>query len=110
MVCFRCTWSPLGITMYANSIVSGDALDWTYWYALDHRSGGWDSRPSNELLFIHDMDHALYTVLDRRSQLRSVQIRDHVLLQGVARLVDELKCRLDTNFEVTMLTDIFVEW
>jgi hypothetical protein len=105
---FRCEWSPERATI--GETPSQAVCDWTFWYPLEHRSGGWDSRPSNELLFIHDVDHALYTVLDRRSRINPVQTLDHVLLQGIASLVDELKSRLEAHFEVRMLTDVFIEW
>ena len=46
----------------------------------------------------------------RRDYLREDRIVDILLLQGVAALVDVLKNRLRHHFEMTWLSDIFMEW
>jgi hypothetical protein len=106
---FKVEWWPVGCDNEGNP-EGNDKPDWRYWYRAENRSAGWDSRPSNELLFIHDVDHAFGTIRELRTNPRPIELVDHVLLQGIAGLVSDLKARLDSHFEVVMLRDLFVTW
>ena len=106
---FKCEWWPVGVDNFGGREF-GDAPDWRSWHRFENRSGGWDSRPSNELIFIHDIDHALITIRGLKRSPRPVETLDHVLLQGIAGLVGQLKARLERHFEVVMLRDLFLIW
>jgi hypothetical protein len=106
---FKCEWWPVGFDSQGNRY-SPEPPDWSYWFRFDNRHGGWDSRPSNELIFIHDIDYALTTIRLPDHDPRPISQLDAVLLKGVAELVSSLRARLERHFEVTMLRDVFVAW
>ena len=83
--------------------------DFKRWSRLDHRFGAFDSRPSNELFFLHDFEHVLESLSPRSFHHRTAAL-DQVLLAACARVVEKLKDRLEHHFEVRMCTDVFVEW
>jgi hypothetical protein len=89
--------------------------DWVRWRAERNRRVNWDSRPSNELLFIHEVRHAAgqftgrYMYDPKIDKLESIMI-DSILLQTAAAMVEELHERLELSFEVRMATNIFMEW
>ncbi len=94
--------------------------DWKYWRALRQVA----DRPTNELLFIRDLGHALisHRVATEpcegpewqrehyRSYRRLAGQVDATLLIAAAGLVASLKSRLEESFEVRMKTDIFMAW
>ncbi len=82
-----------------------DFLEFDRW---ETRHPGYQTRPTNELLFLHGVEQALHTLRDR--ELRGFQPLDHVLLAGAAAAVDLLKERLEPHFDVTMARDVFVTW
>jgi hypothetical protein len=106
---FKCEWWPVGLDNFGYR-EPGETPDWRSWYRLENRRAGWDSRPTNELIFIHSVDHALGTVRFPDHDDRPIVQLDFVLLQGIAELISELKGRLERHFEVTMLRDVFVTW
>jgi hypothetical protein len=122
------TWMPGGIVDGR----PGPNSDWKHWYRIE---GGF-SRPSNELLFVRDVGHALQTFdsntkpfsmkdfpsslirpetesylrRERRAYQQKNLTIDATLLQGVAGLVKELQDRLKLSFTVRMVSDIFMEF
>lgn len=106
---FRCEWRPTGLN-FAGHLTTDDAPDWRLWLRQQNRSGSWGSRPSNELIFVHDVQMALFTVRHPGTDNRPVALFNHVLLQGLAELIEMLKERLARHFEVTMVTDLFLIW
>lgn len=119
-------WRPTG-THY-DSAVPG--CDWQRWHR--HRAY---SRPSSELLLIRRVGFAerrlrrdqeplddllpagrwrqemLANLQDLRREYRRIgRAIDAMLLQATAGLVGQLKTRLRHSFDVTMVTDIYMEW
>jgi hypothetical protein len=89
--------------------------DWVRWRAERNRRVNWDSRPSNELLFIHEVRHAAgeFTgryMYDPKFDPPERFMIDSILLQTAAAMVEELQERLKLSFEVRMVTNIFMEW
>jgi hypothetical protein len=84
--------------------------DFLGWQRFSNRFQSYDSHPSNELFFIHDVEHAVGSI--RFPEHRSARTRplDHVFLRACSCLVEELKARLEHHFDVRMRSDIFVEW
>jgi hypothetical protein len=88
--------------------------DWSRWEIMQHRAVDVTSRPSNELMFIHNVFDArryfpgIYS-LKWPSPPDQLMI-DAILLRATAALWEELKERLEHNFEVRIINDIFVEW
>lgn len=105
----KCEWRPLGLDRWGN-LQRGQKTDWASWFRLESRSGGWDSRPSNELFFIHEVERALLTIRYPREDARPARLLDHVLLHAIVELMKDLKHRLGHHFDVTMRSDIFVEY
>ena len=105
----KCEWRPTGIDQWGRAQRNATP-DWIDWWRSENRSGGWDSRPSNELFFIHDVEYALETVRSPRNDVRSITALNAVLLRCATALVETLKSRLEFNFEVTMVTDVFETW
>jgi hypothetical protein len=103
---FKAEWFPSGMDRWGN--VGPDGADFTYFHRSEHRHVAFDSRPSNELFFIHDVQKALYHLNDGDEQ--STHLFAHVLLAACAQVVRSLKERLEPHFEVTMQSDVFVEW
>jgi hypothetical protein len=97
-------WTPTGMNT--------PGCDWKEWWALKHRHQAFTTRPSNELLFVHHVGLAC-----RHLQMKTDSIFtaddaaiEGILLQATFKLVEDLKRRLEFNFEVRMVTDIFPEW
>lgn len=87
---------------------SDDSSDFTYFNASRNRHVGYQSRPSNELFFIREVEHAIAsTRIPGRGRTTTL---DQVMLTACVRVIDQLKGRLGYHFDVRMLTDVFVEW
>jgi hypothetical protein len=104
-------WCPSG--MESGRITP--KCDWVRWRAERHRRVNWDSRPTNELLFIHGVGHDAeqFTggyVYDPKFDDPDRAMIGSILLQTAAAMVQELKYRLEHSFKVRMVTDIFMEW
>jgi hypothetical protein len=87
--------------------------DWLRWRAERNRGVAFDSRPSNELLFLHEVRPAMRRfpgMYDFKWDKPERIMIDAILLQATAAMVGELKDRLKCSFEVNMVTDIFTEW
>lgn len=102
-------WCPSG--MEFDSLTPN--CDWLRWRADKHRHMAFDSRPSNELLFIYGVQSltrhfpGFYNAKWHNPDRIMV---DAILLQGIAATVEELKSRLKYSFDVRMITDVFTEW
>ena len=110
-------WNPTGVELFGiGRAVQFDTKDsdWSRWEIMQHRDVAFTSRPSNELMFIHN-------VFDARRYFPGIYspkwpsppdqlMIDAILLQAAAALWEELKERLERNFEVRIINDIFVEW
>lgn len=106
----KAEWYPQRWELSGETAVPGTQTDFPGWYRQEHRYSSFDSRPSNELLFLHGVGMALRT-LDRPSPYgHPLRILDHVLLRGASRAVERLKARLNEHFEVRLLRDVFTEW
>lgn len=123
------TWQPTG---FVND-EPGPNSDWVHWRRVP---GVGNYRPENELLFIRDLrtpygrirsdanpkaDSALPDYFQRPEMKKEVarwrkeyrrddRTIDATLLQIAEGLVRQLQHRLDQTFDVTMITDIYVEW
>jgi hypothetical protein len=87
--------------------------DWAQWEAAPNRGIAFHTRPSNELLFIHDVSFARRQfpgMYDHQTTTPERVMVDSILLQAAMALAEEIKRRLDLSFEVRMVTDIFTEW
>ena len=108
---FKAEWYPRGwLDRGWRRAGDTEGTDFRFFYPTDHRFVAFDSRPSNELFFIHDVEHALGTLSPSSYDQRSIRLLDHVLLAACARVVENLKARLEPHFDVRMLTDVFVAW
>jgi hypothetical protein len=87
---------------------SEEGSDFTHFDDSRNRDVGYHSRPSNELFFIRNVEHATCTT--RLPDGCQTAVLDHVLLTACIRVLERLKRRLNYHFDVRMLTDIFVEW
>jgi len=104
---FKAEWFPRDVD-YWGQCSNPEGCDFIAWRRADSRGIGYHTRPSNELFFIHNVEHCLYTLKDRDPVHRAAL--DHVLLTACAKVVDMLKARLSYHFDVRMVTDLFVEW
>ncbi len=104
---FKAEWFPRDVDHWGQS---GDVegCDFVVWRRAESRGMGYHTRPSNELFFIHGVEHCVYSLKDRDPGPRAAL--DHVLLTACAKVVDMLKARLSYHFDVKMITDLFVEW
>jgi hypothetical protein len=102
------TWRPSVI----NPGQRDPVCNWVNWRTEKNRGMAFVTRPSNELLFLHNVDEALDPLRDLYPAWKSADqgMIDTILLQGAVALVEELKNRLSWNFTVTMITDIFMNW
>lgn len=96
-------WTPTG--------VNTPDCDWREWWAIKHRHQGFDSRPSNELLLIRELGMAVRHLGRKVDPIHTAEdkVIEGILLQATNRLVADLKHRLDYNFEVRLVNDIFTE-
>jgi hypothetical protein len=82
--------------------------DFLHFIRSQNRRVAFDSRPSNELFFLHEFEsvhrHALHEFEGPTAALNTP------LLAACARVVELLKKRLDYHFAVRMCTDVVVEW
>jgi hypothetical protein len=106
----KAEWFPRGMNIWGQLWEPEAASDFLGWQRFSNRFQAYDSRPSNELFFIHDVQHAVGSVRFSEHRSASTQPLDHVLLRGCSCVVEELKDRLEHHFDVRMRTDIFVEW
>jgi hypothetical protein len=99
----KAEWYPTGYDQWGRT---GES-DFTHFWRSEHRSGGWDSRPSNEIFFLHDASYVVHRVDFPEGDDRPVSRLNPVLLRCCTALWENLKARLDQHFEVRLLTDIF---
>lgn len=106
---FKVEWFPRGWNLLESSIetIGCDFLDWR---RREHRHIRFDSRPSNELLFIHHVQGAIGLLKPSGYGDHPTRVLNHVLLAGCTALLDDLKYRLTRHFEVRWLNEVFVEW
>jgi hypothetical protein len=83
--------------------------DFPNWMRFDHRHFSFDSRPSNELLFLRGVGYALRSI-PVVSGHHPMRVLDQVLLAASWRAVGRLKSRLKPHFDIKMLKDVFTEW
>jgi hypothetical protein len=102
------TWCPTGIMLGQVT----PECDWAHWRAVESRGVAWGTRPSNELLFLHNVGEALHPVRDFYSDYRTPEMGmiDAILLIATAGLIGELKDRLKRTFDVRMISDVFLTW
>jgi hypothetical protein len=101
---FAVTWDPRGL--------GGKDCDWVQWESTPHRHQSFDTRPSNELLFIRGLGRAVHHV--EKSPVHDFYTDDDktvetILLQATLDLIVDLKRLLEINFDVRMVDDVFEE-
>lgn len=106
----KAEWFPTGWNRWGSDVAGQIGCDFQSWMRLDHRFQAYDSRPSNELFFIHSVDHAVGTIRHPRDWPSRTRVLDQVFLRACSAVVEELKERLEHHFNVHMITDIFVDW
>ena len=106
----KAEWFPRGWTPYGPAGGESDESDFLNWQPQPHRHTSFDSRPSNELLFLHGAGRAFRTLQAEFPYRHPMRILDHALASACWRAVQRLKARLERHFEIRMLTDAFVEW
>jgi hypothetical protein len=100
-------WFPRDFNMWG--VNTGDEpSDFVQWRRSESRRSGYFTRPSNELMFIHSVRHATYSI--GRDRDRWSTAYDPLLLRACQHAVEALVSRLERSFDVRMTTDIFVEW
>lgn len=106
----KAEWFPRGFNRWGAPPGEVDS-DFLYWQRFESRGSGYYGRPSNELIFIHGVEHALITVrFNEREWAQPTRDLDHVLLHACGEVVGLLKDRLENHFDVRMLTDVFIEY
>lgn len=107
----KAEWFPRGWNQWGPPADDFIGSDFARWRRAETRRSGYFTRPSNELFFLHGVEHALRTV-DRPSRAddQPLVLFDHVLLQACHDVVIEMGIRLEPHFDVRMLTDVYVEW
>ena len=107
---FKAEWFPRGWHQRVWGADPSEGTDFPNFHRYDHRGVAYDTRPSNELFFLREIEHALHALHPRFRDPESVHLLIHPLLAACAGTVDLLKERLEPHFDVRMLTDVFVEW
>ena len=103
-------WRPAGLGRDNKPTAE---CDWLIWEEQTNRRIEFTSRPSNELLFLHDVSHPTRPfpgMYDNKTSTPERVMVDAILLQATAAMLEELKERLKLSFEVRMVTDVFTEW
>jgi len=107
---FKAEWFPRGTNIWGQLHEPEVGTDFPGWQRDSHRFQSFDSRPSNELFFIHDVEHAVHSIRVPESGFVGTKLLDHVFLRACACVVEELKERLEYHFEVRMRDDVFLKW
>lgn len=107
---FKAEWFPRNWHHRVWGANHSEGTDFPNFHRYDHRGVAYDTRPSNELFFIREIEHALHSIHPRFQDRDTVHLLSHPLLAACAGTVDLLKDRLERHFEVRMLTDVFIEW
>ena len=107
---FKALWEPRERLCLGPSGHQIRTTDFHGFKVITHRQGKPDARPSNQLLFIHDVSHALVSLAECSRGLDQITSVSMVLLQACASSVALLKERLDYHFDVRMTSDVFIEW
>lgn len=107
----KAEWFPRGWNQWGPPAEQLTSSDFARWRRAETRQAGYFTRPSNELFFLHGVEHALRTI-DRpsRAEVQPLVLFDHVMLQACHDVVIEMGVRLEPHFDVRMLTDVYVEW
>jgi len=95
-------WGPIGPSYETDT-------DFRNWLRLESRNGSFHSRPSNELLFIHDVAPLIWTLNEDPQSFGGREQFSHLLLYGCYQAIERLKERLERSFEVRCITDLIVE-
>lgn len=106
----KAEWFPRGMNFWGQLLEPETDSDFLRWQRFSNRFQSYDSRPSNELFFIHDVEHAVGSIRFPEHRSARTQPLDHVFLRACSCVVEELKDRLEHHFDVRMRTDIFVKW
>jgi hypothetical protein len=106
----KAEWFPRGWDPYEGAFGKPEPTDFRHWYRQDHRRVAFDSRPSNELMFLRGAGRALRTLETEPPYGHPLRILDHVFISACWHAVQRLKSRLERHFEVRMVADAFVEW
>lgn len=100
----KAEWLPRGASIH----YTPPGSDFTWFYRQESRTVAYGGRPSNELFFLHDFNHA-HGHINYPTDLPTAAL-DTPLLAACAKVVERLKERLAYHFDVRMRTDVVVEW
>lgn len=104
----RMEWFPRG--WEGRSEDGSTDCDFIHWSRLQNRTMAFDSRPSNELMFLHGVGDAILSAGRKSPELKGFIPLDHILLRASSAAVRELKERLAYAFHVRMRADVVERW
>src|SRR3546814_787919 len=61
----KAEWFPRGWGRWGAPLSETESSDFAWWMRHEHRSGSYDSRPSNELFFLHEVQQPLCSLTSK---------------------------------------------
>ena len=91
-----------------NAFGEYEKSDFPRFMRFEQRGSAFTTRPSNELLFLHEVQEVIYDI-DEDYGLLSRELTTP-LLAATKRLVARLRERLEPHFDVRMVADVRLKW